>query len=357
MSNLFNAYDHRIGWLNDMGVDEDISAWDTSGVTTMKSMFSKQPWFNQPIGKWQTSAVKDMSKMFDEAKRFNQDLGGWDIGAVTKMGDIFEAAKAFDQDLGWCVQHECGLIEAFHGSGCKSTACGVAQKDIIGICDPWARPCLIAGKDNRCYITSPTFIIMIMLVLLGAGAYVHRRKKEDETYVVVARRLLCCRRCQSKMESSSVTSPRPDSPAESPRDEPDEEATAEKTKAAESVEPWSFSKKLTSFFFGEQEEPPTEDAQEEEAAALPVFAEAEEAPTEQPPPPPPARRWFSRADPEPSAPIFEEMYNQIAAWYNGPENAALRARWGPFPEPEEFQTWPGFVRVTNAFLDARSIEP
>ena len=84
---------------------------------------------------------------------------------------------------------------------------------------------------------------------------------------------------------------------------------------------------------------------------------AQNATAEQPPPPPPARRWFSRADPEPSAPIFEEMYNQIAAWYNQPENAALHARWGPFPEPEEFQTWPGFVRVTNAFLDARSIEP
>ena len=80
---------------------------------------------------------------------------------------------------------------------------------------------------------------------------------------------------------------------------------------------------------------------------------AQNATAEQPPPPPPASRWFSRAEPEPSAPKFEEMYNKIAAWYNKPENAALRARWGPFPDPDEFQTWPGFVRVTNAFLDAR----
>ena len=49
------------------------------------------------------------------------------------------------------------------------------------------------------------------------------------------------------------------------------------------------------------------------------------------------------------------MYNQIAAWYNEPE-AALRARWGAFPEPEEFKTWPGFVRVTNAFLDATVLD-
>ena len=45
------------------------------------------------------------------------------------------------------------------------------------------------------------------------------------------------------------------------------------------------------------------------------------------------------------------MYNQIAAWYNAPENAALRATWGAYPDPGEFQTWPGFVAVTNAFLD------
>lgn len=67
-------------------------------------------------------------------------------------------------------------------------------------------------------------------------------------------------------------------------------------------------------------------------------------------------RWFSRAEPEPSAPNYEEMYNQIAAWYNQPENAALRARWGAYPDPEELQTWPGFVRVTNAFLDATVLD-
>ena len=51
----------------------------------------------------------------------------------------------------------------------------------------------------------------------------------------------------------------------------------------------------------------------------------------------------------------EEMYKQIAAWYNAPENAALRATWGAYPEPDEFQTWPGFVAVTNAFLDQGAI--
>ena len=121
---------------------------------------------------------------------------------------------------------------------------------------------------------------------------------------------------------------------------------AAKAKAAETAERPGFTRKLSSFLFGEQEEEPT---------ALSV-AEAEEAPSAEQPPPAPPRRWFSRAEPEPSAPKFEEMYNQIAAWYNQPENAAFRARWGAFPEPEEFQTWPGFVRVTNAFLDATVLD-
>ena len=159
------------------------------------------------------------------------------------------------------------------------------------------------------------------------------------------------------MEPSSVNS-RPDSPADSPRDEPDEEATASGSlesraqaaaKAEESVEPPSFSK-LTSFLFGEREEAPTE----EEATALPVVAEAEEEATERPPPPPPARRWFSEAEPEPTEPNAEEMHQRMAGWYNNaPEAAALRAAWGEYPGTSDaVQAWPGFVKVTNAFLDA-----
>jgi len=46
------------------------------------------------------------------------------------------------------------------------------------------------------------------------------------------------------------------------------------------------------------------------------------------------------------------MYQRVAGWYkNAPEAAALRARYGAYPEPAEFQTWPGFVAVTNAYLD------
>ena len=138
---------------------------------------------------------------------------------------------------------------------------------------------------------------------------------------------------------------------------PNEEATASESlesraqaaaKAEESVEPSSFSK-LTSFLFGEREEAPTE----EEATALPVVAEAEGEATEQPPPPPPAKHWFSRES-ESIAPKAEERHQRMADWYNdAPEAAALRAAWGEYPGTSDaLQAWPGFVQVTNAFLDA-----
>ena len=65
-----------------------------------------------------------------------------------------------------------------------------------------------------------------------------------------------------------------------------------------------------------------------------------------------ARRWQA------AAPKAKEMHQRMASWYNNaPEAAALRATWGAFPEPDEFQTWPGFVAVTNAFLDREAGEP
>ena len=354
-------------WLSNPAAAEatygHISTWETGGVTDMADLFSAYSGygsynsaaasFNEDISAWDTSSVTTMVYMFNGAKKFDQPIGDWQVDKVTAMEGMFRGAKAFDQDLGWCFDaDDVSMKFAFKETKCVSRFCGVAYKDRLGICEPFARPCLIGrtGNNAECHINSPTPIIMIMLVLFaGTGAYVRRRKKEDETYVVAARRLLCCLCYKNET----------DSPAESPRDEPDEEATdeeatAEKTEVEESVEPSSFSK-LTSFLFGEREEAPTEEApkEEEEAATLPVVAEAEEEATEQPPPPP-ARRWFSRAEPEPepSAPKAEATYSRMKYWYNEPENAALRATWGAFPAPDEFQTWPGFVAVTNAFLDA-----
>ena len=49
-------------------------------------------------------------------------------------------------------------------------SCGVAQKDVIGICEPWARPCLIGPDEDHhteCFVNSPTLIIAIVLIFLA----------------------------------------------------------------------------------------------------------------------------------------------------------------------------------------------
>ena len=47
-----------------------------------------------------------------------------------------------------------------------------------------------------------------------------------------------------------------------------------------------------------------------------------------------------------------EMYKRIADWYSSPEGDALRAAWGQYPaSAESLESWPGFVAVTNAYLD------
>ena len=65
--------------------------------------------FNEDIGAWDTSGVTSMFMMFYEAAAFNQDLGDWDFSNVDSMRSMFYGASAFDQDLGWCVDDDVDL--------------------------------------------------------------------------------------------------------------------------------------------------------------------------------------------------------------------------------------------------------
>ena len=260
-----------------------ISTWETGGVTDMSHLFCAScgistSSFNEDIGAWDTSGVTDMIAMFARASAFNQDLGDWAVHRVTDMMGMFYEASSFDQDLGWCVADEVRLYEAFDGTPCASTSCGVVRcptkkKEQIPVA-------IIAGVAAGA----------ALLLAIGAFCFYRRRKASmmDKAHEPT----------RANPEPLKLSAP--------------DEATPSK----------------------------------EEEAAIPVAPEGEEASTEQPPPPP-----TRRTEPEPAASKSEEMYNQIAAWYNAPENAALRATWGAYPEPDEFQTWPGFVAVTNAFLD------
>jgi len=119
--------------------NEDIGAWDTSGVTNMRYMFYAASDFNQDISGWSVDTVKDMSHMFRGASAFNQDIGDWAVVSLTSMDYMFYDASAFNQDLGWCVDDDVrGLDDmssgAFYRTPCRSTkwtSCGVVQ----GGCD------------------------------------------------------------------------------------------------------------------------------------------------------------------------------------------------------------------------------
>jgi surface protein len=94
--------------------NEDISRWNVSSATSMRSMFRSAisinqqirstVSFNQPIGNWDVSSVTDMRYMLEGADAFNQPLEYWNVSSVTDMGATFNGARSFDQPIGkWNV--------------------------------------------------------------------------------------------------------------------------------------------------------------------------------------------------------------------------------------------------------------
>jgi len=55
--------------------------------------------FNQDISAWNTSSVTNMSSLFDGCCRFNHDISAWDITSVTSMTAMFGVCTSLDCDL------------------------------------------------------------------------------------------------------------------------------------------------------------------------------------------------------------------------------------------------------------------
>ena len=108
----------------------------------MEELFEDAWSFNEDISAWDTSGVTRMDYMFYYASAFDQDIGAWDTSGVTTMNSMFYYASAFDQDLGWCVGDDVfdpygdgfTMQDAFSETQCEAPFVGCTVGSGVGAC-------------------------------------------------------------------------------------------------------------------------------------------------------------------------------------------------------------------------------
>ena len=106
--------------------NDDISAWDTSSVTSMFATFYWADSFNQPVGGWDTSKVNIMHGTFSvhgRAYEFFDDLSNWDTANVEVFFHMFYKAYGFNHPRNistWDVSKASDMTNMFRYTALES---------------------------------------------------------------------------------------------------------------------------------------------------------------------------------------------------------------------------------------------
>lgn len=79
--------------------DPNIGLWDTSKVTSFRSMLAGCKKFNQPVTNWDTSNATSLRGLFDRCNAFNQSVSHFNTSNCTDFGYMFNACMVFNQPL------------------------------------------------------------------------------------------------------------------------------------------------------------------------------------------------------------------------------------------------------------------
>ena len=66
--------------------------------------------------------VTDMSNLFEYETSFNEDIGAWETSGVTSMNNMFYEASSFNRDIGGCLLYTSPSPRDQRGSRMPSSA-------------------------------------------------------------------------------------------------------------------------------------------------------------------------------------------------------------------------------------------